>query len=124
VDFNTDLGKSLGQFNVPVTNESKMIKFFRLPDTKLIISIAILYSSSSGSTDTKAPPDELVMSLISGKKRYKTGFNGFENTKKVRKDVVTTAANRMPLKSFESGEVMTVFLGKKEPVVISLECAK
>lgn len=62
------------------------------------------------------------MVLILGKKRFRGSLSDLGYTKKVRDDVLSTAATILPLNSFKKGKVMTTYLGKKQLVMIFLEC--
>ena len=124
-DFNTDTAKTLGEFTIAVENGNFITKFYKLPDTKLIITASVGYSAKLSSGDSKSvPPDEVFMVLILGKKRFKGSLSDLGYTKKVRKDVLSTASTILPFNYFREGKIMTTYLGKKQLVMIFLKCRK
>jgi hypothetical protein len=116
VDFNTDYGSELGKFVTVVESDKTTIKAFQLPGTKLFVTAGVLYLQKSPYTKSE-PPYEIRMTLILAKKAYLDTVSEMDNSK-----VLTIAIATAPLKSFETATVETAFLGKKQPVYISLEC--
>jgi hypothetical protein len=117
-DFNVDDIKKLGSFDTVVKSESLTTKAFRFPDTELFVSAGVLYMQDSPS-DGKTPPSKMILTLALSKRAYSNIETEMKNA-----EVVTNARAIVPLKLFEGSEVETIFLGKSQPIIITLACKK
>ena len=66
-----------------------------------------------------SPPVEIILTLVLGKKAYSNIENQMRNL-----EVLSIARAVVPLKSFEESRVETIYLGKRQPVIITLKCSK
>jgi hypothetical protein len=115
-DFNTDVKTVLGTFEAIRNEQVFKTKAFRFPGTDLFISASLLHLRNS--TILSSPPStEVVLTLALSKKAY-TSIETEMNSK----DVVSNARMLVPLKSFQIAELETIYLGKKQPVIIGLRC--
>ena len=118
VDFNTDTKNKLGSFEAPIKSENSLTKAFRFPNTDLFITTSVLYMSKSPYVEGSAPVEIILTVLIATK-----GYSEIETEMKAS-EVISNARAVVPLKSFERAEVETIFLGKRQPVIVALECRK
>jgi len=115
-DFNTDVKTILGTFEATGKEPGFSSKALRFPGTDLFISASLLYLDQS--TILKSPPStEVVLTLALSKKAYTT-----IETEMKAEDVVSNARVVAPLKSFQIAELETIYLGRKQPVIIGLQC--
>ena len=116
--------KVLGEFAISFASKKKnlkaLTKTFQIPDTKLFVSASIVYPDL---------PDEILATLILGKRRFKNGWKDFSDNNKLarlaREDVLSIAGANFPLESFEKGKtssVMVILIGKRKARNITLEC--
>ena len=111
--------KVIGTFTVDMKSDNFIKKLYKPPGTKIHIGAFVSYSGEIKS------PRYLTMGLILGKKRFNKDFNDLAYTKKLKRNMFSTAVAKFPLKSFEGGEVLTYSPGKqKYSILISLECEK
>lgn len=97
-------------------------KFYKLPRTKLILSIFILHYPK----DEVSLGPQLSMSMILGRKRVLVPSSNLDE-ERMLKDAVGIANTWYPLKAFDDGfegSLSTAFLGKKKPAAITMTCKK
>ena len=128
-EMNTDKMEYLGELNSSFDSEKTLnvlTRTFQIPKTKMFVSASVLYDIEPGNPKTN-PPDQMFLTLILGKRRFKNGFDDLSNIASVKKDILRIAAATFPLESFEKGKtsnVMLFFLGKKQVINVTLECKK
>ena len=118
-DLNIDDKIKLGSFTTQVKAETLVTKAFRFPDTDLFVTASVLYMQDSPFI-AGTPVREMVLTLALSKKAYSAIESEMRN-----EDVITIARSIAPFrKSFERAEIETIYLGKKQPMIIELECKK
>jgi len=117
-DFNIDDKIKLGSLTANVEPEKLSIKAFRFPDTKLFVTASVLYMQASPYIKG-SPPVEMILTLALSRKAY----SAIEPEMKMA-DVITNARATVSLKAFEEAEIETIYLGKPEAVIVTLECRK
>jgi hypothetical protein len=115
-DLNIDDKIKLGSFTTMVKAESLVTKAFRFPGTELFVTASVLYMQESPFL-AGTPASEMIITLVLSKKAY----SAIESEMK-KEDVITNATSVVPLKSFERARIETIYLGKKQPMIIELEC--
>lgn len=118
IDNNTDTMSKLGSFTTVVESEKLITKAFRFPGTELFVNTSVLYMQESPFIKG-APPSEMILTLLLGKKAYSEIETEMKNA-----EMITNAKAIVPLKSFQRAQVATIFLGQRQPVIITLECKK
>jgi len=82
------------------------------------VTVSVLYMQESPYKEG-SPPVEMILTLVLGKKAYSNIENEMRNL-----EVLSIARAVVPLKSFEESKVETIYLAKRQPVIITLECSK
>ena len=118
VDFNTDDGSTLGTFTTRIVTDKPITNAYRFPSTRLFVTVSVLYMQESPYKEG-SPPVEMILTLVLGKKAYSNIENEMRNL-----EVLSIARAVVPLKSFEESKVETIYLAKRQPVIITLECSK
>lgn len=112
VDFSTDTGAKLGTFNTLVEREKKTQKSYKLPGTKLFVTVMVTYEAENPFSKDPSPTDVYLV-LAVGKRKY-------PNLE--LKPGIATA--EIPLKYFEIARVKMNYMGKSQLAIVSLECKK
>ena len=126
----SEYGFTFGSFSVfadgkELKGEKDVImatKFYKLPRTKLILSIFVLHYPK----DELTPYAQLSMGMILGKKRAPTLSPDLDEEKMTR-GAIGIANAWYPIKAFNEGvegRLSTAFLGKERPVHIMMQCKK
>ena len=111
----------------------EIAKFYKLPRTKLILSVFIGYISKIGhiSKGEELGNQVIVQQMVLSKKRVpfssESGLGEFFGNDKMTKNIIDTVQIVYSTKAFDGSEGMTVsmpFLGKKKPVPIMMTCKK
>lgn len=98
-------------------------KFYNLPGTKLILSIAAGLLSQNELT----PYEQFSMSMILGRKRFPLMPSTEPDEEEMIKNAISIAQTVYPIKVFDGGgkgELSTQFLEKEKPVLITMKCKK
>jgi hypothetical protein len=118
IDFNVDDGSTLGAFKTQIVSDKPITKAYRFPGTRLFVTTSVLYMQAFPYREA-SPPVEMILTLVLGKKPYSNIENEMRNL-----EVLSIARAVVPLKSFEVSKVETIYLGKRQPIIITLECNK
>ena len=106
--------------NTSARGEKSLInKFYKLPRTKLILSVLTYASPKDGTLD-----DTLVLSMFLSEKRVSP--SDFED-EKTTKGLVNSTQAVYPITAFDKGDLGVLsmpFLGKKKPVQIMMKCKR
>ncbi len=114
-DFNSDTRTNLGEFTTVVQADKPVTKSFQFPGTKLVVTASVNYAQSIGAPGGQA--DQIVLVVVLGKKAYPEGGEGLTSS-----EVKANARAVVPLKSFERAIIETIFLERRQPIIIGLEC--
>ena len=98
----------------------EITKYYKLPQTKLILSVAAGYVPNDDEFGT-----HLALAMFLGKKKILPSPD-FDN-EKIAKDAITVAFAFYPIRAFDKGVkglLSTAFLGKRKPVFIMMKCKK
>jgi hypothetical protein len=115
-DLNKDDASTIGEFTVSSTKPGHVRKAFRLPTTDLYINSAVLLKGEHGAKN-ESRPTLMYLILAIGKKEYSRVETEMKND-----DVRSNAMTRSNLTGTRKVEVSTTFLGRPEPVILTLEC--
>ena len=98
----------------------KPLKYYKLPRTKLVLSVLADYVPNDDEFGT-----HLVLSMLLGKKKILSSPD-FDN-EKLAKDVINVTFALYPIRAFDKGAkglLSTSFLGKRKPILIMMKCKK
>jgi len=115
-DLNRDDASTLGEFSVSSDKQGYVRKAFRLPKTDLHINSAVFLRGELGAKDD-ALPTKMYLILAIGRKEYSRIESEMSDG-----DVRTNAMTRANLSGTRNIEVSTTFLGRPEPVILTLKC--
>ena len=115
-DLNRDAASTLGQFTVSSAKPGYFRKTFPLPTTDLYINSAVLLKADHGSKNDARPTLMYLILAISRKEYSRIELEMKDG------DVRTNAMTRGSLAGTRKIEVSTTFLGRPEPVILTLEC--
>lgn len=126
VDFNLsgshpDYLVKLGSFSM--FEDGVINKFYKLPRTKLILSVSVVHYPKHELTPSE---DVLMMLMALGKKKI-SFFSDFLEDEKMVKDTINLAQTGYPIELFDKGGkgvLSTAFFGKKKPIQIAMKCKK
>ena len=115
-DLNKDDATTLGEFIVSSAKQGYLSKVFPLPTTDLHINSAVSLRGELGAKDD-ARPTKMYLILAIGRKEYSRIESEMKDG-----DVRTNAMTKGDLKEMRKFEVSTTFLGRPEPMILTLEC--
>jgi hypothetical protein len=115
-DLNKDDASTLGEFSVSSGKQGYEKKAFRLPTSDLFVNSAVFLRGELGAKDD-ALPTKMYLILAIGRKEYSRIESEMKDG-----DVRTNAMTRANLTGTRNIEVSTTFLGRPEPVILTLEC--
>ena len=115
-DLNKDDASTLGEFTVSSSKQGHVRKAFRFPTTDLQINSAVFLKGELGAK-ADAVPTKMYLILAIGRKEYSRIESEMKDG-----DVRTNAMTKGDLNGMRKFEVSTTFLGRPEPVILTLEC--
>lgn len=123
---NPDYRIEFGSLSVSEKDEERTItRHYKLPRTKLILSVSPYYVKKGDITSPFMKGDYLGVGMILGKKKILPSDD--IGDEKLTRSVVDIAESMYPIKALGKGGkgVLTIlFLGKKKPIKIMVECKK